>query len=247
MTATTGTESRSRRSTTACASVRRLPTAAASVMVRNSPMSAPAMKPLFLAERSTTPLGSSRVICASTSLSSRRTSSLMVLALAPALSKMSQAMPSSSRASFQCRHGPGATGLRSAENGPSSRLRGASVSQTLPMLHRLDEHGAALSAADALGGDALLDAEPFHGVDEVEHNAIAARADGMAEPDGAAVHIELVALDAPGSAIEVEHVAAERLVLPCRNTCEHLRGEGFVQFPQPDVGERKPLPAHDGA
>src|SRR5262245_19206064 len=46
--------------------------------------------------------------------------------------------------------------------------------------HGLDQHGAALAAADAFGGDALLDAEAFHGVDEMQHDAVAARAHGMA-------------------------------------------------------------------
>src|SRR6202011_5784408 len=112
-------------------------------------------------------------------------------------------------------------------------------------LHCLDQHGAALSAANALGGDALLDAESTHCVDEVQHNAVAARTHGMTEPDRAAVHIELVARDAPGSTVEIEHLAAERLVLPCCKTCEHLCREGFVQLPQSDIGKRKPLPAHD--
>src|ERR1700730_6537214 len=61
-------------------------------------------------------------------------------------------------------------------------------------LHRLDQHGAALAAADAFGGDALLDAVAFHGVDEMQHDAVAARAHGMAEADGASIHVKLVAI-----------------------------------------------------
>src|SRR5262245_34040897 len=111
--------------------------------------------------------------------------------------------------------------------------------------HRLDQHGAALAAADAFGGDALLDAEPFHGVDEMQHDAVAARAHGMAEADGAAVDVELVAVDAAGRPVKAEHGAAERVVLPGGETGEHLRGEGFVELPQADVGEHQRVPAQD--
>src|SRR6516165_3664799 len=76
-------------------------------------------------------------------------------------------------------------------------------------LHGLDQHGAALAAADAFGGDALLDAAALHGVDEMQHDAVAARAHGMAEADGAAVDVELVAIDAARRAIKAEHLAAE--------------------------------------
>src|SRR5262249_53480151 len=130
-TATVGVARRSSRSTTACAWTRRAWTAAASVMPRNSPMSAPAMKPFGLAERSTRPFGKSCSRLASTSSSSASMSSESVLALAPALSSASQAMPSSSRARIQLRQGEPARS-RSA-SGPSSRLRGARTSQTLPI------------------------------------------------------------------------------------------------------------------
>src|SRR5215831_5729377 len=103
--------------------------------------------------------------------------------------------------------------------------------------HRLDEHGAALAAADAFGGDALADAEPLHCVDEMQHDAVAARAHGMAEPDRAAVDVELVAVDAAAGAGKPEHFLAEGVVLPGGEAGEHLRGEGFVDLPQADVAE----------
>src|SRR5262245_57586843 len=103
--------------------------------------------------------------------------------------------------------------------------------------HRLDQHGAALPAADAFGGDALPDAEALHGVDEMQHDAVAARAHGMAQPDRAAVDVELVAVDAAGRAVKAEHLAAERVVLPGGEAGEHLRREGFVELPQADVAE----------
>src|SRR5215467_11860293 len=61
--------------------------------------------------------------------------------------------------------------------------------------HGLDQHGAALAAADAFGGDALLDAAALHGVDEMQHDAVAARAHGMAQADCTSIDVELVALD----------------------------------------------------
>src|SRR5262249_58594119 len=103
-----------------------------------------------------------------------------------------------------------------------SRLDGVSEARALspcsrPRLaasrHGLEQHGAALAAADAFGGDALAHAEPFHGVDEVQHDAVAARAHGMAKPDGAPVDVELVAVDAAGRAAKPEHLLAEPLVL----------------------------------
>src|SRR5215471_7271538 len=103
--------------------------------------------------------------------------------------------------------------------------------------HGLDQHGAALAAADAFGGDALLDAEALHGVDEMQHDAVAARAHGMAETDCTSVHVKFVTIDAAGRALKAEHLAAERVVLPGGEAGENLRGEGFVELPQPDVGE----------
>src|SRR5262249_62404786 len=111
--------------------------------------------------------------------------------------------------------------------------------------HSLDQHGAALAAADAFGGDTLPDAEALHGVDEMQHDAVAARAHGMAQPDGAAVDVELVALDAAGGAIKAEHLAAERVVLPGGETGEHLRREGLVELPQADVAKRQRVPAQE--
>src|SRR5262249_58470484 len=79
----------------------------------------------------------------------------------------------------------------------------------------------------------------------MQHDAVAARADRMAEPDGPAVDVELVAIDTAGGAVEAEHLAAERVVLPGGEAAEHLRGEGFVELPQPDVAERKRMPAQE--
>ena len=48
-----------------------------------------------------------------------------------------------------------------------------------------------------------------------------------------------------GRAVEAEHLAAERLVLPGGEAGQHLRGERLVELPQPDVAEREPVPAQD--
>src|SRR5262249_34687304 len=81
--------------------------------------------------------------------------------------------------------GGGSRPRRGVGQGPKHRfLRARPPPRSRP---RLNQHGAALAAADAFGGDALLDAEALHGVDEMQHDAVAARAHGMAQPDGAAV------------------------------------------------------------
>src|ERR1700731_1201806 len=215
MTATVGNGSRSRRSGTAGPRVSVASIGAGSVTPRNWAISAPAMKPERLAERITSPRGWSRSIFSSTALSSVSTSSDSVLALESFLSNKSQAMPSSSVRSRQCAQGPGSCGAPSMANGPSSRSRlprmasvglGAGEVFMRPS-HRFDQHGAALAAADALGGDAALIAEPLHGVDQMQHDAVAAGADRMTDADGAAVDIEPVARDLAGRAGEPERLA----------------------------------------
>src|ERR1700757_69362 len=98
-----------------------------------------------------------------------------------------------------------------------------------PPLPRLNQHRAALPAADAFGGDALLDAEPLHRVDEMQHDAIAAGADRVAEPDGAPVEVEPVALDRAGGAGKPKHLLTERVVLPGGEAGQHLRRERLVE------------------
>src|SRR3984957_14077923 len=249
MTATVGSGNASSRSSTAWPRASPASTLAASVMPRKPPMSAPAMKPPGLAERMTRPVGRSCDTIVRTASSSVSTSSESVLALASFLSNKSQATPSSSLRMRQWIHGPGSAGA--AANGPSSRSRLPMTSSAgLPVCdvifasmagpsHRLDQHGAALPAADAFGGDAALQAEPLHGVNEMQHDAVAARADRMADADRAAVDVEPVARDRAGGAVEAEHLAAELGILPCRETTEHLRREGFVELPQLDVAEGK--------
>ena len=81
---------------------------------------------------------------------------------------------------------------------------------------------AAEAAADAFGGDAAPGAEPLHRVNQMKHNAIAAGADRMPEADRAAIDIELRAVDLARRAFETEHLPAELVVVPCRQTRQHL-------------------------
>src|SRR5262249_22262181 len=98
--------------------------------------------------------------------------------------------------------------------------------------HRLDEHGTALPAAAALGGDAALQAKALHCVDQVQDNAVAAGADRMTGTNRAAVNIETVARNAASRRIETERVPAKLGIFPRGKATQHLRGEGFVEFPQ---------------
>src|SRR5580700_1337911 len=245
--ATVGSGSRSRRSSTAWPRVSVASIAAGSVTPRNWAMSAPAIKPLRLAERITSPRGWSRSILSSTALSSVSTSSDKVLALESFLSNSSQAMPSSSVRSRQLAQGLGSCGASSIANGPSSMSRlprmasvgfgAGEVFMRCPS-HRFDQHGAALAAADAFGGDAALVAEPLHGIDQMQHDAVAAGADRMADADRTAVDIEPVARDLSRSTWEPERLAAEFGIVQGGETAEHLRGESLIQFPQFDIAER---------
>ena len=49
----------------------------------------------------------------------------------------------------------------------------------------------------------------------------------------------------PAGAVEAERVAAKFGVLPGREAAQHLRGEGFVQFPQIDIAEAELMPLQE--
>ena len=212
MTATVTHGRRSSRSSTAWPRVSSASICAISVTPRNCAMSAPAMKPPGFAERMTTPHGGSRSSFSRIASSSVSTSSDSVLALESFLSNRSQAMPSSSVRMRQCGPRPGV--LRSlgpprtdrapgcaCREWPVPAWRRARFSCAAPS-NRFDQHGAALAAADAFGSDAALFAEPLHGIDEMQHDPVAAGADRMADADGAAVDIEQIARDAACRRIE---------------------------------------------
>ena len=162
--------------------------AAASVTPRNSPMSAPAMKPPGLAERITRPRGRSRsILCQHGVEFGEHVFGQACWRWRPACRAAARRCRPRRVRSRQCCHGPALCAAPRARTGPSSRSRGSRMSKrarcrsVMRALHRLDQHGAALAAADAFGGDAALEAEPLHGVDEMQHDAVAARADRMAE------------------------------------------------------------------
>src|SRR4029077_16702306 len=93
--------------------------------------------------------------------------------------------------------------------------------------------------------DAAPIAEPLHGVDQMQHDAVAAGADRMAYPYGTAVDIESVARDLAGGGGQPARLAAEFGVVPGGEAAEHLGGKGFVQFPQLDIAEPKLMPFQD--
>src|SRR6266436_3145959 len=113
------------------------------------------------------------------------------------------------------------------------------ILESMTSLYRLDQHGAALPAADTFGGDAALGAQPLHRVDEMQHDAIAAAANGMPEADRAAVDIQFCLVDLPGGAFKPKNLAAELFVVPGGKASQHLRRERLVQFPGLDVPERQ--------
>ena len=78
--------------------------------------------------------------------------------------------------------------------------------------HRLEQHGAAEPAADALGGDAALLAEPLHGVDQMQRDAVAAGPTGWPSAIAPPSTLSFVAIDQPGGAVEAEDLAAEFFV-----------------------------------
>src|SRR5208283_2170231 len=113
-----------------------------------SSMSAPAMKPLSLPERTTRPFGGAAASSLMIADSSVKTSAESELVEAPARSKTNQAMPSALRSSLQLR---------------AVALIGASRS--------LDQHGAAQAAADADGREAAPAVAALEHIEHVQHDA----------------------------------------------------------------------------
>src|SRR5689334_23849719 len=98
----------------------------------------------------------------------------------------------------------------------------------------LDEHRSALSAADADRCNAAPAAGALEHVQHVQHDPRPRRANRMAERDRTAVDVQLVFIEHTERTRETKLVAAERVVLPCTNTCEHLCRESLVDFPRVD-------------
>src|SRR5690606_41008385 len=67
--------------------------------------------------------------------------------------------------------------------------------QTCALPIYLQKHRAALSAADAFSGDSALEPKPVHGVDEMQHDAVAARAYRMTKTDCSSIDVEALAVE----------------------------------------------------
>ena len=134
ITATLGTRSASSRSITACARPISVSTAATSVAPRNALTSAPAMKPDFLAERMTRPVGRWPSSSDKTLSSSSIRSAESVLALVPSRSNSSHATPSESRVSLKFLYGPSASGFRPSSSTRSPRTFMIWLSMLTPSL-----------------------------------------------------------------------------------------------------------------
>src|SRR5579883_2719697 len=177
------------------------------------------------------------------SSSSAITSSDSELVLASFRSNKSHAIPSPSLESRQCNHGDEAV-----EAGPSSSSFPARTSRTLLFMvssYSPDQHRAALAAANTFGRYPKFLAEAPHRVDEMQHDAVAAGADGMAEADGAAIDVETRAIDSTSGAVEAQHLAAEGVILPGSETSEHLGRESFVDFPEINIAEFQMAPLQE--
>ena len=103
----------------------------------------------------------------------------------------------------------------------------AAISLTRPcrrcgnrLANPLENHRDALADADAHGGQAELGVAVAHGVDEGGGDAGAARAERVADGDGAAADVDF-------SFVHLEHADAG----------QRLGGEGFVELDEVDVGQ----------
>src|SRR4029077_7419586 len=161
----------------------------------NSRMSAPAMKPLFLAEISTSPRGGSRSKVARCSLSSASTAAESTFAEVFGLSKLSQAMPSASRSSFQA----GAVSVMAARGrvGKNSSGRGGPCGGAA--LHLEVAHQRAVIGEAHVGDAKIRDLDALAHQHEIQFDARDARRKGRqpcgvgaAQPCGAHEEVDLV-------------------------------------------------------
>src|SRR5205814_724046 len=152
---------------------------------------APAMKFSF-AERMIIPRGKEFFISERQDASSCSASFEKVFADSPCLSKVSQARPSLSFSQCQC----------FASTLASTR------SMTSPCLQCFDQHRAAEAAADADRCHAFLLVVAFQRLQQMQHDARAARADRMAKGDRAPIHIQFVFIQRTERSIEAELLLA---------------------------------------
>src|SRR6185437_8944091 len=105
----------------------------------------------------------------------------------------------------------------------------------------LDEHRAALAAANADCRDTAAAATALQYAEQVQHDACTRCANRMSQRDRAAVDVEPVRVDAAERARKTQLVAAECIILPRAKTGDHLRGERFVDFPGVDIAQRETI------
>src|ERR1700693_228015 len=78
-------------------------------------------------------------------------------------------------------------------------------------LNAFDQHGAALPAADAQRGDAAAPAGALEHLEHVQDHARARGSDGMPDGDGAAVDVQLGAVELAEPLLEPEVLLAIRI------------------------------------
>src|SRR6266545_1091316 len=114
---------------------------------------------------------------------------------------------------------------------------GASV-VVMIVLHPFEPYRRALTAADAEADECALLVTAGEFFQAGQNQSRAGRADGMAEGNGAAVHVEAVAFDFAEMALPLEELAGELVALEAAQASEHLGGEGLVDFDKVGVIER---------
>ncbi len=80
--------------------------------------------------------------------------------------------------------------------------------------HALEQHRAALSAANAKRRNAALAAGALEHLEHVQHDTRARGADGMADGDGTAIDVYLLAAGRAERAIKAEVLLAIRRFIP---------------------------------
>ena len=70
----------------------------------------------------------------------------------------------------------------------------------------------------------------------------AGRAEGMADGDAAAIGIQSLPGELAERVIHTGFFAQEVFAFQCSDVAKQLRSEGFVDFPEIDVGEREAVP-----
>src|SRR4051812_30702771 len=73
----------------------------------------------------------------------------------------------------------------------------------------------------------------------MQHDSVAAAADGMTEADRAPIDVQPGEVDLSGRSLKAKNLAAELFIRPSRKAAQHLGRERLVQLPGIDVAERQ--------